>query len=348
MSSNLPAGRIRLDRARRYLTKIPGAVSGSCGHNATFKVACILVNGFALSPAEALPLLLEWNTTCQPPWSESELRHKLANAERAPHNKPHGHLLTSAERPTSFKPSQPAPPVEPVTRPLPDRTGFGPGDAARILRLAKVRPYHREGLIWARERGVLMFGSQYGRDCYGVTDGSGRVLEVRRMDGEPFSAVVGTSLDERKSHAVKGSQKAWPVGIREALEFQRISLHEGIPDFLTAHYVVLWEQASDHKMRDVRCAPVAMLSSSPAICAEALPLFAGKHVRIFAHSEGAGLEGAAKWQAQLRSAGAWPVDVFDFSAYRKRDGNRVNDLWEFTHLLHPDDHRNPATWRIMP
>ena len=168
------------------------------------------------------------------------------------------------------------------------------------------------------------------------------------MDGEPFAAVIGTPLEKRKSHAIKGSQKTWPVGISEALEFPGISLHEGIPDFLAAHYVVLWEQASHHKQRNVRCAPVAMLSSSPAICAEALPLFAGKHVRIFAHSEGAGLEGAAKWQDQLRSAGAWPVDVFDFSAYRKRDGNRVNDLWEFTHELHPDDHANSETWRVMP
>lgn len=348
MSLNLPAERALPDRVRLYLAKIPGAVSGDGGHNATFKAACALVNGFALSPAEALPLLLEWNVTCQPLWTEAELRHKLTDAERAQHNKPRGHLLASGERPTSFQPPQPAPSVDPAARPLPDRTGFGPGDAAKIQRLAKTRPYHREGLQWARERGVLQFGSQFGRDCYGVTDGSGRVLEVRRMDGQLFSAVIGTSLAERKSHAVKGSQKAWPVGISEALEFPGISLHEGIPDFLAAHYVVLWEQASNPKQRNVRCAPVAMLSSSPAICAEALPLFAGKHVRIFAHSEGAGLEGAAKWQAQLLSAGAWPVDVFDFSAYRRRDGNRVNDLWEFTHDLHPNDHTNPATWKIMP
>lgn len=348
MSLNLPAGRTLQDRVRRYLAKMPAAVNGSGGHNATFKVACTLVNGFALPADEAMLLFLEWNTNCQPPWNEADLRHKLADAERAIPNKPRGHLLAGGERPTSFKPPQPAPPVDAVVRPLPDHTGFGPGDATKIQRLAKVRPYHREGLQWARERGVLVFGPQWGRDCYGVSDDSGRVLEVRRMDGQLFSAVAGTALEERKSHAVKGSQKTWPVGIREALEFPGISLHEGMPDFLTAHYVLLWEQASNHKLRDVRCAPVAMLSSSPAICTEALPLFAGKHVRIFAHSEGAGLEGAAKWQTQLRSAGAWPVDLFDFSAYRKRDGSRVNDLWEFTHVLHPDDHANPATWRIMP
>lgn len=336
------------DRVRRYLAKVPGAVSGACGHNTTFKVACALVNGFALPPAEAMPLLLDWNAACQPPWSEADLRHKLADAERAPHAKPRGHLLASGERPASFKPPQSASPVEPVSRPLPDRTGFGPGDVAKLWRLAKDRPYHFEGLQWARERGVLVFGSQFGRDCYGVTDGSGRVLEVRRMDGELFAAVIGTALEERKSHAVKGSQKVWPVGLSEALEFPSISLHEGIPDFLAAHYVVLWEQASNPKQRNVRCAPVAMLSSSPAICAEALPLFADKHVRIFAHSESAGLNGAAKWREQLLSAGAGSVDLFDFSAYRKRDGNRVNDLWEFTHDLHPDDQANPATWRIMP
>ena len=42
-------------------------------------------------------------------------------------------------------------------------------------------------------------------------------------------------------------------------------------------------------------------------------------------------------------AGAARVDVFDFSAYPKADGSRVNDLWEFVHRLHPDDRMNLAT-----
>ncbi len=43
-----------LERARKYLAAIPGAVSGQGGHDQTFSAACALVNGFALSEADAL------------------------------------------------------------------------------------------------------------------------------------------------------------------------------------------------------------------------------------------------------------------------------------------------------
>ena len=337
----------QVERARAYLACVPGATAGAGGHNATFHAAAILVNGFALSPGDGLPLMLEWNTTCQPPWTEAELRHKLADAERRRDTKPRGYLLENSVAHAS-KRFTPAPaPAVPV-RPLPVHSGFGPGTTEQIQRLADARPYHRQGLQWASERGLLVFGGWRGFDCYGLTDASGRVLELRRLDGVAFPAVPGTALGERKSHAVKGSQKAWPLGITEARDFPAIALVEGLPDFLTAHYVSLWEQASHHSKRDARCAPVAMLSSSPEIHADALPIFKGKFVRIFAHAEGAGLKGAAKWQPQLQAAGAARVDVFDFSVYRKGDGSRVNDLWDFVHLLHADDQANPVTWRILP
>jgi putative DNA primase/helicase len=71
-----------ISRARAYVGKIPGAVSGQNGHDATFHVACVLVCGFGLSVDDAFPILAEWNQTCQPPWSEEELRHKLDGAQR--------------------------------------------------------------------------------------------------------------------------------------------------------------------------------------------------------------------------------------------------------------------------
>jgi archaellum biogenesis ATPase FlaH len=73
-----------IDRARKYLAKVPPAVSGSGGHNATFTAACTLVIGFALSQDDAYQLLAEWNMLCQPPWSERDLRHKLEDAAKQP------------------------------------------------------------------------------------------------------------------------------------------------------------------------------------------------------------------------------------------------------------------------
>src|SRR5262249_49165413 len=33
---------------------------------------------------EAYPYIAEWNASCQPPWTEKELRHKLADADKQP------------------------------------------------------------------------------------------------------------------------------------------------------------------------------------------------------------------------------------------------------------------------
>src|SRR5436190_3741594 len=81
------------ERARRYIARCPPAISGQGGHDGTFHVAAILVWGFALSEAEALMLLREWNRNCVPPWSETELAHKVRSAAAAPHSDARGHLL---------------------------------------------------------------------------------------------------------------------------------------------------------------------------------------------------------------------------------------------------------------
>jgi hypothetical protein len=70
------------ERARRYLGALPPAVSGQHGDQHTFRVCCRLVRGFALSDAEALAVLIEWNARCAPPWSERDLMDKLRHARR--------------------------------------------------------------------------------------------------------------------------------------------------------------------------------------------------------------------------------------------------------------------------
>lgn len=53
------------------------AVEGQGGDQHTFVAAALLVNDWALTEDEAWPLLLEWNATCEPPWSEDDLAAKL-------------------------------------------------------------------------------------------------------------------------------------------------------------------------------------------------------------------------------------------------------------------------------
>ncbi|HKY20415.1 MAG TPA: DNA-primase RepB domain-containing protein [Vicinamibacterales bacterium] len=69
-------------RARRYVKAVPPAIAGQHGDLHTFRVCCRLVRGFALTDADALELLAEWNAHCQPPWSERELCDKLRRARR--------------------------------------------------------------------------------------------------------------------------------------------------------------------------------------------------------------------------------------------------------------------------
>ena len=84
-----------IERARRYIDRIPGAISGEGGHNQTFHVACILTHDFNLGQAESFVLLAEWNKRCQPPWTDKELRHKIESAVKQPGD--HGRLLKSKE-----------------------------------------------------------------------------------------------------------------------------------------------------------------------------------------------------------------------------------------------------------
>lgn len=81
LHKNRPTGDL-LSRARAYIAKEPPAISGQHGHDRTFHVACVLVKDFGLAQDLAYQAIQEWNRTCVPPWSEKELRHKLADAAR--------------------------------------------------------------------------------------------------------------------------------------------------------------------------------------------------------------------------------------------------------------------------
>lgn len=324
-------------RATAYLQKCQPAVQGEGGDLATYRMCCVLTNDFALSESQAWQLLQEWNRRCAPPWKESDLRVKLRSALRCSHPKRRGNKLDDARLPVR-------PPI-PQKSTAGTSSGFSRGTPCQLKRLAAARPYGLEGLLWATERGLLVFGDWHGHEVYGATDASERVLEIRRVDGKPFPPFG--DLSERKSHALRGSDKRWPVGVREARNFQTIALCEGIPDFLEAHYLSLWEQASRHDLRDVRCAPVVMLSAAPAISEDALPLFAGKIVRIFAHADDAGQRAGQKWARQLYGLAA-KIELFNFFGLTRVNGEPAKDLYDLRDLS-PTEYLNDETlWKLLP
>ena len=82
-----------LKRAAKYVirnARNKPAISGHNGHSEILRVARMICHGLALPDEEALPLLRFYNNACQPPFSESELAHKFAeahNPEGAPYEK---------------------------------------------------------------------------------------------------------------------------------------------------------------------------------------------------------------------------------------------------------------------
>jgi hypothetical protein len=112
---------------------------------------------------------------------------------------------------------------------------------------------------------------------------------------------------------------------------------EGGPDLL-AGALIRWWEGIDYE----QVALVCMTGAGNAIDAEALPLFAGKHIRIAFHAEesGKGREAAHKWKDQLYGAGAVLVDGFDFDGIALPNGNPCKDLAEYASLL--DDERPDA------
>jgi putative DNA primase/helicase len=67
-------------RCQKYIGKMPSAISGQGGHDATFAVACELYR-FGLDDGTASAILNDYNARCSPPWSDAELAHKLKSAK---------------------------------------------------------------------------------------------------------------------------------------------------------------------------------------------------------------------------------------------------------------------------
>lgn len=99
---------------------------GQHGHNRAFYVACELVHGFDLSESDALSLMKEWNHGCSPPWSDSDLIHKIEEANAKPCSKPRGYRINKKKIKVTFDQSDftdgrdEAPPVSPPDRPPPE------------------------------------------------------------------------------------------------------------------------------------------------------------------------------------------------------------------------------------
>ena len=84
----------KIRRASQYIARVRPAVSNEGGHVQALKVATLMIIGFDLGVDHARPLIQAWNSTCQPPWSDKELEHKLEEAAKNLKNYPRGFKLS--------------------------------------------------------------------------------------------------------------------------------------------------------------------------------------------------------------------------------------------------------------
>jgi hypothetical protein len=199
--------------------------------------------------------------------------------------------------------------------------------------LASLRGISIEGVRLAYERGLLRFGQHQGRAAWFILDGSRRVAQARRMDGQLWTA-------NAKAWTLRNSQAAWPVGVEESALFATVAFCEGSPDLLAAHHFI-WTENREHD-----CAAVAIFGGAN-IHADALRLFEGKRVRIFRHVDATGDAATNRWAKQINDAGA-DVDAFNFAGIRQADGSPVEDLNDCARVHADDFETHRCLWNLLP
>jgi hypothetical protein len=219
---------------------------------------------------------------------------------------------------------------------LPDLRPLSIGEMAAI---AESRAWCSfAGLELLTRRRLLWHGMVWddGREwpAWIITDSTRFNAQARRLDGE-----VWHGIGDKKAKTLPGCDPSWPIGVADLGNRPNLILCEGGPDFLAGPLVAWWEGLTLDDFA-VCCVTGAGNGISP----NALPLFAGKRIRIAAHADTPGRDAAERWAAQLYKAGAQEVDRFDFAGLMKSDTKPVNDLADFATCL---DLEHPPTLQVF-
>jgi hypothetical protein len=195
-------------------------------------------------------------------------------------------------------------------KPKPGFPDFRKGTVTDFNQLASLRQISREGVEWAGERGLLWFATLKDCPAWIVTDMARVNAQARRMDGQQWEHLEAEGMDAAR---FMGIVAPWHHRSPTLSGHRPVRRRAG---FLAAHYLALWEQSTHYTKRDVQCAPVAMLGASQRIHPDALPMFAGKRVRIFGHDDEAGRAAVERWARATGIRGA-DVDAFSFAGLRQ-------------------------------
>jgi hypothetical protein len=308
-----------IERARRYIATMPPSIQGCDGRNSLFKVALKLVKGLCLSEVEAFPILAEWNQTNSiPPWSDTELRHKLRDASKA--KVPDGYLLKDNN--TRQQGNRRSPQcLTPMVRGAESQVRIDQeahAEKARkrslwptfkrptdneLLAIAKLRSLPVEAVDMARAAGFLWSTRVDGAACFVIREGD-HFAQARRYDKLPFTFGNGSVS---KAKTLPGSLSAGFVG------WDRLG-DPDCPVLIVEGVVGLLEGIAALRSVNADARPGAGWSVLAAISCESrfakepcpIPDLTGRRFRILPdHDEGdTGFRAAASWQNELISMGA--------------------------------------------
>jgi hypothetical protein len=247
------------------------------------------------------------------------------------HRKRIWQLVGKPEKPNKFRPP-PAPRPKPTPKPEPRIPPLRKLTVGEMEAVACLRGWHYfAGLELLAQRGLLWQGQVFddGTEwpAWIIADDSRRNVQGRRLDGERWHGI-----GDKKPKSLPGTNPSWPIGAAAIGDRPLVMLCEGQPDFCAALLVAWFEGLPVD-----RIAPVCLTGAGNSIHADALPLFAGRRVRIAVHADSKGREAGERWARQLYGAGAASVDGFHFDGLSKRDGQPVEDLADFATLLDPDE-----------
>jgi bifunctional DNA primase/polymerase-like protein len=171
------------DRIMRYIEQVEPAISGQGGSNPTYRLANLLVWGFALSRELAIAFMREYSKRCIPPWSQKEIEHKVDDALKTEHEKPRGYLLGGGDVEfVEFSAPKPSFPEEALYGLLGDITRF-------------IAPQTESDPAAIYTQLLIAYGNNFGRKAYFQVERTKHYTNL-------FAVLVGRSSKGRKGTAL--------------------------------------------------------------------------------------------------------------------------------------------------
>ena len=189
-----------VDRARAYVGKMEGSVSGSGGHVALMKAASALVVGFNFADELALSILREvYNPKCAPVWSERELIHKVTQARTHAQGEFGALVGKQSERSDARSPAR----ASQGANPEPERPRKRQEFDAAALKAMMCRGFN-PGYTWLAERSPM--------EPREVT--SGGFLDAIFEPGEKTLAFMRFTSQGEMGHVAGAPGKIYRIGAR--------------------------------------------------------------------------------------------------------------------------------------